>query len=181
MISSTSASHSAILPRPGGETSWRRTIAPGRTFRRMVPASPPILRFPKSQARQLKVTHSMPQLLQDPGQPGVGDAHGRPEGERPDAETGQQLLGAGDLVGQPRPGTQHQQGVVTVGVVADVVAPLEDLPDQLRVPLRVLPGDEEGGRQPMPPEKVEQSGVSHRDRGRRRRSALPLCPPPRPG
>ena len=49
------------------------------------------------------------------------------------------------LIGQPRPGAQHQQGVVTVGVVADVVPVRDDAPDGLRIFPDEFAGEEEGG------------------------------------
>ena len=111
MISSTSANHSAILLPPGGETSWRRTIAPGADLPQDGPGQPPDPPIPEVAGPAAEGDALHAQLVQHPGQPGVGDPHGRPEQAGPDAKAGQDGLGTDDLIGQPCSGAQHQQGM----------------------------------------------------------------------
>ena len=56
------------------------------------------------------------------------------------------MLGAGNLLREPRTGTEHQQGIMVIRMIADGMAPQKDLPDQRRILLRLLAYDKKGRR-----------------------------------
>jgi hypothetical protein len=89
---------------------------------------------------------------------------GRTKGPGNDAQAGQYPLGSVDFPAKDMGRTEHDQIVVPVGVVADLVAPVENFPDQFGMGFRVFPGHEKGGPDPPAFQKVQQDGRGFRVR-----------------
>ncbi len=121
------------------------------------------------------------QLLQHPGQPGVGDPHGRPEKRRPDAEGGQHGPGCGRSRRPASPGNAASAGG------RDGRSGCRSSWPRWRIS-RTSPGcrsafcpvTKKAAVSPMPLEKVEQTGghvgIGAVVEGQRHRFALPPAP-----
>ena len=105
---------------------------------------PPQAPIPEIQGAATEGDAGKPQGAKRPQEARVRDSDRRPEDERDDAGLREDALAFRDVRFQPPAGAQHQERVVRLGVVSDIVSRLDDLADEGGVGGGAASDEEEG-------------------------------------